>query len=151
MSVCAAVQTVVVSDLQSARRALVQAVASGATVRLVSPPDGVAQAGAAYWVALGREVGCEIIIDASGWPGYALEALRLGARSVVFRGDPGLRRRLDRLARRMGARVYGRLPAVARAAGRCAPPCGASAPAVARSHRAPSASSATAPECEERS
>lgn len=99
-----------VHDLASARRALEKAHAQGARPRLVSPPDGVAQAGAAFYIALSRELGCEIVIDATGCPGYALEALRLGARTVLYRGEPAVRRRLDRIARRLGARVFGRLP-----------------------------------------
>lgn len=104
---------VTVRDLDSAKRALAEGEARGEQVLLVSPRDGVAQAGAAFFVALARELGHDVVIDASGYPGYALEALRLGARTVLFRGDPLLRRRLDRLARRQGGRVLGRLPAAA--------------------------------------
>jgi hypothetical protein len=140
------VRPVVVQDYASAVRALAEARETGTAVRLVSPKDGVAQLGAAFWLALARELGCEITIDASGFPGYALEALRLGARSVLFRGDPGLRRRLDGLARRMGARVYGRLPP---AAGGAVQSRSASGRARPRPGAAPSPSSTPAPECED--
>lgn len=104
-------EVVVVHDRRSARRALDRARAEGRAACLVSPPRGVARAGAAFFVALGRELGQDILVDATGCPGYALEALRLGARAVLYRGEPELRRRLDRIARELGARVHGRLPA----------------------------------------
>lgn len=105
-------RTLRVHDLESARRALRQARERGEEVRLVSPRHAVAQAGAAFFVALSRELGQDVVVDATGYPGHALEALRLGARTVLYCGEPAMRRRLDRIARQRGARVYGRLPAV---------------------------------------
>ncbi len=100
----------VVADLAQAREALEAAAGLGLALRLASPRGGVRHVGAAFYHALGRELGRELVIDCDDAAGFAIEALRLGARDLVYRGDPATRTRLDAMARALGGRMRARLP-----------------------------------------
>ncbi len=106
----AAAPVAIVADLREAREALRTAAALGLAVRLASPRGGVRYAGAAYYRALALELGEELVIDCDDAAGFVLEALRVGARDLVFRGEATVRRRLDALAREVDGRVRARLP-----------------------------------------
>ena len=99
-----------VTGIEEARAASRAARELGLPLRLASPRGAVRQTGAAFYRALSRELGEELVIDCDDAAGFALEAIRLGARDVVFRGDADVRRRLDAMARTLGGRVRSRLP-----------------------------------------
>jgi len=101
---------VIVADIDEAREALRAARLLGLGLRLASPRGAVRHAGAGYYRALGAEIGAELVIDCDDAAGFAMEALRLGARDLVYRGEAGVRRRLDAIARTLGGRVRARLP-----------------------------------------
>ena len=99
----------VVRDFEEARAALEAAAALRIELRLVSPRGAVHYLGVAYFQALSVLLGTPLVIDCDDAPGYVLEAVRLGVVDILYRGPAPLRRRLDALARRAGARVRGRL------------------------------------------
>jgi len=107
----------IVADLEEAREALAAAERLGISLRLASPRGGVRHAGAAFYRALERELGRELVIDCDDAAGFVIEALRLGAGDLVYRGEPAIRARLDAMARAVGGRVRARLPGPAVVAG----------------------------------
>ncbi len=99
----------VVRNFEEASAALAAARELGIELRLASPRGAVHQLGVAYFHALSTMLGVPLTIDCDEAPGFVLEAVRLGAGEILYRGPRDVRRRLDALARRAGARVRARL------------------------------------------
>ncbi|MCW8087259.1 hypothetical protein [Sabulicella glaciei] len=88
--------------------------ASGAKLRFLSEAGAAAFLGAAGFRALLGEHWPEGILDCGEAPGFALEALRLGARSLVLAPELSAFPALERLAREAGAEILPvRPPAIA--------------------------------------
>ncbi len=82
---------VIVHSLDMARAA----VALGRPLTLLSADGAACYAGVAWWQALVRQAraaapGLRVpdILDCGDAPGYALQALRLGQRTLILRADP---------------------------------------------------------------
>lgn len=88
--------------------------ASGAKLRFLSEEGAAAFLGAAGFRALLGEHWPEGILDCGDAPGFALEALRLGARALVLAPELPAFPSLERLAREEGAEILPvRPPAIA--------------------------------------
>jgi fructose/tagatose bisphosphate aldolase len=101
---------VVVHSLDQARAALAAARAAGCPVALRSAPDEVSRAGAGWFAALVETARAEFpdvaftaALDCSMAPGHALGALREGVTLVRMDAPPSVRRKLARIAEKMGA------------------------------------------------
>lgn len=102
----------IVHDLDQAMAAVRAARAAGAAVRLFSPPGAALTLGPGYWRALTEAVeaetgdgAIETVLDCAGDAGAVLAALGDGIAAVRFDGPADVRRRLDDIARKSGARL----------------------------------------------
>ena len=101
----AGLRTVTVANLAEARAALDAARASGETIALASPPDALIQYGILFFVELTEALAAEypdfapvIAADCGDRADLAHDAMRLGLKSIVFRGDPRMAESLADIA-----------------------------------------------------
>ncbi len=94
---------VVVHGADDVRHVL--AAANGRAVTLLSAPGAAGFGGAAWFLAACAEARAidTVVLDCADAPGRVLQALRAGARTVVFTGPPALAERLALVAREAGA------------------------------------------------
>lgn len=94
---------IVVHGAADVRRVL--AAATGRGVTLLSAPGAACFGGAAWFLAACAEAPAtaRVVLDCADAPGRVLQALRAGARCVVFTGPPAMADRLDSIAREAGA------------------------------------------------
>jgi hypothetical protein len=104
---------VVVHGLQHARIAL----ACGLPVTLLSGPGAALYAGCGWWRALADAARAEHpgrnipdILDCADAPGYALEALRVGQRTLILSSDYAAFALVAARAEIMGAQLLGARP-----------------------------------------
>jgi hypothetical protein len=111
----ARLKTVTVSNLAQARAALDAARAAGEaaseTIALASPPDAAIQYGVLFYVKLSEQLAAEypelnpvIAVDCGDRADLAHDAMRLGLKSIVFRGDPRMAEKLSDIAEALGVR-----------------------------------------------
>ncbi len=107
----ARLKTVTVSNLPQARAALDAARTSGEAIALASPPDAAVQYGVLFYVKLAEQLVAEypelrpvIAVDCGDRADLAHDAMRLGLKSIVFRGDPGTAEKLADIAGTLGVR-----------------------------------------------
>jgi hypothetical protein len=111
----ARLKTVTVSNLPQARAALHAARAAGEVIVLASPPDAVIQYGVLFYVKLSERLAAEypelkpvIAVDCGDRADLAHDAMRLGLKSIVFRGDPAAAEKLSEIAASLGIRFEAR-------------------------------------------
>jgi hypothetical protein len=104
-------KTVTVSNLPEARAALDAARASGESVALASPPDAAIQFGVLFYVKLSERLAAEypelkpaLAVDCGDRADLAHDAMRLGLKSIVFRGDPRMAETLGDIAGSLGVK-----------------------------------------------
>ena len=92
-----------VHGAEDVRRVL--AAANGRAVILLSAPGAAGFGGAAWFLAACAEARAidTVVLDCADAPGRVLQALRAGARAVVFTGPQAMADRLDSIAREAGA------------------------------------------------
>jgi hypothetical protein len=107
----ARLKTVTVSNLPQARAALDAARASGEVIALASPPDAAIQYGVLYFVKLAEqltaaypELAPVIAVDCGDRADLAHDAMRLGLKSIVFRGDLRMAETLADIAVSLGVK-----------------------------------------------
>jgi hypothetical protein len=108
----ARLKTVTVSNLAQARAALDAARVAGEAIALASPPDAAIQYGVLFYVKLSEQLGAEypdlkpvIAVDCGDRGDLAHDAMRLGLKSVVFRGDLRMAEKLSDIAETLGVRL----------------------------------------------
>ena len=117
----ARLKTVTVSNLAQARAALdaarVQGEAAGETIALASPPDAMIQYGVLFFVKLCEQLSAEypelkpvIAVDCGDRADLAHDAMRLGLKSIVFRGDPRMAETLAAIAGTLGVKFESHAP-----------------------------------------
>jgi hypothetical protein len=101
----ARLKTVTVSNLPQARAALDAAREAGEAIALASPPDAAIQYGVLFYVKLLETLAAEypelnpvIAVDCGDRADLAHDAMRLGLKSIVFRGDPRMAEKLADIA-----------------------------------------------------
>jgi hypothetical protein len=107
----ARLKTVTVSNLAQARAALDAARVAGETIALASPPDAAIQYGVLFFVKLSEQLAIEypelkpdIAVDCGDRADLAHDAMRLGLKSIVFRGDPRAAAKLADIAASLAIR-----------------------------------------------
>jgi len=107
----ARLKTVTVANLPQARAALDAARASGETIALASPLDAAIQYGVLFYVKLAEQLAAEypdlkpvIAVDCGDRADLAHDAMRLGLKSIVFRGDPEAAGKLADIAESLAIR-----------------------------------------------
>ena len=107
----ARLKTVTVANLPRARAALDAARVSGETIALASPPDAAIQYGVLFFVKLSERLAAEypelkpvIAVDCGDRADLAHDAMRLGLKSIVFRGDPQVAEKLADIAGALGVK-----------------------------------------------
>ena len=111
----ARLKTVIVSNHPQARAALDAAreagEAAGETIALASPPDAAIQYGVLFYVKLTERLQAEypelepiIAVDCGDRADLAHDAMRLGLKSIVFRGDARMAEKLADIAGALGVR-----------------------------------------------
>ena len=105
----ARLKTVTISNLPQARAALDAAREAGEAIALASPPDAAIQYGVLFYVQLAEALAAEypdlkpvIAVDCGDRADLAHDAMRLGLRSIVFRGDPRAAEKLADIAAQLG-------------------------------------------------
>ena len=105
----ARLKTVTIRNLAEARAALDAARVAGETVALASPPDAAIQYGVLFYVKLSEALSAEypelkpvIAVDCGDRADLAHEAMRLGLKSIVFRGNPQMAEKLADIAGSLG-------------------------------------------------
>jgi hypothetical protein len=85
--------------------------AGGEAVALASPPDAAIQHGVLYYVKLSERLAAEypelepiIAVDCGDRADLAHDAMRLGLKRIVFRGDPRMAEKLADIAGTLGIR-----------------------------------------------
>jgi hypothetical protein len=112
----ARLKTVIVANLSEARAALDAARASGgpegASIALASPPDAAIRYGVLYYARLSEQLAAEypeleplIAVDCGDRADLAHDAMRLGLKSIVFRGDPRTAEKLADIAGTLAAKI----------------------------------------------
>ena len=107
----ARLKTVIVSNLPQARAALDAARVSGEDIALASPADAAIQYGVLFYVKLAEQLAAEypelkpvIAVDCGDRADLAHDAMRLGLKSIVFRGDPAAAEKLADIAASLAIR-----------------------------------------------
>ena len=107
----ARLKTVTVSNLPQARAALDAARVAGEAIALASPPDAAIQYGVLFYVKLSERLAADypdlkpvIAVDCGDRADLAHDALRLGLKSIVFRGDPRSAEKLSDIAASLAIR-----------------------------------------------
>jgi hypothetical protein len=107
----ARLKTVTIRNLAEARAALDAARAAGETIALASPPDAAIQYGVLFHVALTQALAAEypdlkpaVAVDCGDRADLAHDAMRLGLKSIVFRGDPRSAAKLADIAASLAVR-----------------------------------------------
>ena len=107
----ARLKTITVSNLAEARAALDAARASGEGIALASPSDAAIQYGVLFYVKLSEQLAAEypelkpvIAVDCGDRADLAHDAMRLGLKSIVFRGDPRMAQQLGDIAGTLGVK-----------------------------------------------
>jgi len=107
----ARLKTVTIRNLAEARAALEAARAAGEAISLASPPDAAIQYGVLFYVKLAEALAAEypdlkpvVAVDCGDRADLAHDAMRLGLKSVVFRGDPRSAEKLADIAASLGVR-----------------------------------------------
>ena len=100
---------VIIHSLADARTAL----APGLPVTLLSAPGAASYAGAGWWCALIEAAApdCPNILDCGTAAGRALEALRVGQKTVILRAPAAMFAEAAVLARAHGATLLSQAPA----------------------------------------
>jgi hypothetical protein len=105
----ARLKTVAIRNLAEARAALDAARAAGESVGLVSPPDAAIQYGVLFYVKLSEALAVEypelkpvVAVDCGDRADLAHDAMRLGLKSISFRGDPRSAEKLADIATSLG-------------------------------------------------
>jgi hypothetical protein len=105
----ARLKTVTIRNLAEARAALDAARAAGETPVLASPPDAAIQYGVLFYVKLAEALAAEypdlkpvIALDCGDRADLAHDAMRLGLKHIVFRGDPRSAEKLADIAASLG-------------------------------------------------
>jgi hypothetical protein len=101
----------VVQHVEQARAALAAAAEAGCAIQLRSAPGAAGYAGVGYLKALGEQAGQELVIDCGEDAGLVMAALRTGCRRLVFSGSEEIRRRLEDMAKQVGAELIAEAPA----------------------------------------
>ncbi len=108
-------KTVTVANLAQARAALDAAreagEAAGETIGLASPPDAAIQYGVLFYVKLAEQLAADypelqpvIAVDCGDRADLAHDAMRLGLKSIVFRGDSRAAEKLADIAGTLGVK-----------------------------------------------
>jgi hypothetical protein len=105
----ARLKTVTIRNLAEARVALDAARAAGEMPALASPPDAAIQYGVLFYVKLSEALAAEypdlkpvIAVDCGDRADLAHDAMRLGLKSITFRGDPRSAEKLADIAANLG-------------------------------------------------
>jgi hypothetical protein len=105
----ARLKTVTIRNLAEARAALDAARAAGEMPALASPPDAAIQYGVLFYVKLSEALAAEypdlkpvIAVDCGDRADLAHDAMRLGLKSITFRGDPRSAEKLADIAANLG-------------------------------------------------
>ncbi|HVO00641.1 MAG TPA: hypothetical protein VMT54_00485 [Candidatus Cybelea sp.] len=105
----ARLKTIVVANLREARAALDAARASRERITLASPPDAIIRYGVLHFVTLAERLAAEypdlrpsVAVDCGDRADLAHDAMRLGLKSLIFRGDPAVAAKLAAIAREIG-------------------------------------------------
>jgi hypothetical protein len=105
----ARLKTVTIRNLAEARAALDAARAAGEKPALASPPDAAIQYGVLFYVKLSEALAAEypdlkpvIAVDCGDRADLAHDAMRLGLKSITFRGDPRSAEKLADIAANLG-------------------------------------------------
>jgi hypothetical protein len=108
-------KTVTVSNLSQARAALDAARVAGEAISLASPPDALIQYGVLFFVKVSEQLAAEypelkpdIAVDCGDRADLAHDAMRLGLKSIVFRGDARMTEKLREIAGGLGVRFQSR-------------------------------------------
>ena len=94
-----------IANLAEAARALEEARAAGAPVRLVTAAEVTAFAGVGYWRALERELGHALVVDCGDDASLVMAALRAGCRDLLFTGPAEVAGRLAGIAAQLEANL----------------------------------------------
>jgi hypothetical protein len=105
----ARLKTVTIRNLAEARAALDAARAAGEMPALASPPDAAIQYGVLFYVKLAEALAAEypdlkpvIAVDCGDRADLAHDAMRLGLKSITFRGDSRSAEKLADIAANLG-------------------------------------------------
>ncbi|WP_395017169.1 class II fructose-bisphosphate aldolase [Dongia sp.] len=105
----ARLKTVTIRNLAEARAALEAARVAREPVALASPPDAAIQYGVLFHVQLAEALAAEypdlqpvVALDCGDRADLAHDAMRLGLKSIVFRGDPRSAEKLADIAASLG-------------------------------------------------
>lgn len=105
----ARLKTVTIRNLAEARTALEAARVSREPVALASPPDAAISYGVLFYVQLAEALAAEypdlqpvVALDCGDRADLAHDAMRLGLKSIVFRGDPRSAEKLADIAASLG-------------------------------------------------
>jgi len=111
----ARLKTVTIHNLPQARAALEAARDAGEAIALASPPDAAIQYGVLFYVQLEQALAAEypelkpvIAVDCGDRADLAHEAMRLGLRSIVFRGDARMAEKLTDIAESLNVKFESR-------------------------------------------
>ena len=107
----ARLKTVTIRNLAEARAALAAAREAGETIALASPEDAALQYGVLFYVQLSETLAAEypelkpsIAVDCGDRADLAHDAMRLGLKHLVFRGDPRSAEKLADIASGLGVK-----------------------------------------------
>ena len=105
----ARLKTVTIRNLAEARAALEAAREAGETISLASPPDAAIQLGVLFYMQLSEVLAAEypklkpaVALDCGDRADLAHDAMRLGLRHIVFRGDARSAAKLADIAASLG-------------------------------------------------
>ena len=105
----ARLKTVTIRNLAEARAALDAAREAGEAIALASPPDAAIQYGVLFYVKLAEALAAEypdlkpaIALDCGDRADLAHDAMRLGLKSIIFRGDARAAESLADIAAQLG-------------------------------------------------